>query len=83
MICVDMKKAQKIELKVPLFVSFAIRERYLPYATHNIDAPNPLIAADSRMANLIKPLFMYQFESALSGYFCGADARIKLAVYKV
>ena len=50
-----MKKAQKILLKVPLFESLAILARYLPWATHRIAAPNPLIAADTRMTALIRP----------------------------
>jgi hypothetical protein len=42
----DIKMAQKVLLKNPLFFSLAHLEIYWPSATQRIDAPNPFTAAD-------------------------------------
>ena len=57
-ICEDMKKAQKMPLKIPLLSEFAHSEMYLPWATQSMAAPNPFIAAAVKIINVRIGLFI-------------------------
>jgi len=47
--CEAIRNAQKKLLKNPELAFWAQFEMYLPYPTHRIAAPNPQIAADTRI----------------------------------
>lgn len=75
----DISMAQKILLYVPLFLSVAILEMYLPWATQIIAPPKPFMQEANIMYVETKSLLKYQ--DCCSSNLIDADAKTKQLTY--